>query len=132
MIASFPALRFLNSFLVFAHHENTINNPFLVALGPCAVSFFFILSGFGISLGYYQKALLSGFSWKDFVVKRIIRIYPLHLLGLAFWYFLNYKTIQMTGGGAGAQVDWQRAVASKLDSQNEFLLLWKRCQLVFV
>lgn len=99
MIASFPALRFFYSFLIFIYHGNVINVPSLVALGPCAVSFFFILSGFGISLGYYQKALLSGFSWKDFVVKRIIRIYPLHLLGLAFWYFLNYKTIQMTGGG---------------------------------
>lgn len=42
MISSFAALRFFNALLIFAHHKNAIENPYMVAIGPCAVSFFFM------------------------------------------------------------------------------------------
>ena len=57
MISSFAALRFFNALLIFAHHKNAIENPYMVAIGPCAVSFFFMLSGFSMCLGYYQKTI---------------------------------------------------------------------------
>ena len=93
MISSFAALRFFNALLIFAHHKNAIENPYMVAIGPCAVSFFFMLSGFSMCLGYYQKMIEQGFSWKRFMAKRIIRIWPLHLLCLGFWIILNYKAV---------------------------------------
>ncbi len=93
MISSFSALRFFNALLIFAHHKNGIENPYLVAFGPCAVSFFFMLSGFSMCMGYYHKVLQKNFSWKHFIVKRIIRLYPLHLLCLCGWLVLNCNLI---------------------------------------
>ena len=93
MISSFPALRFFNALLIFAHHKNAIDNPYLVAFGPCAVSFFFMLSGFSMSLGYYDKVFEQGFSWKRYISKRIFRLYPLHLLCLAGWIVLNHRIL---------------------------------------
>lgn len=97
MISSFSALRFFNALMIFAHHENTIDNPYLVAFGPCAVSFFFILSGFSMCMGYYHKVFNTDFSWKRFMAKRIIRLYPLHLVLLVGW--CNCKLIKSWGGG---------------------------------
>lgn len=46
-----------------------------------AVDFFFVLSGFVISYAYEEK-LTSGLFWNRFLLARIIRLYPLYLLGL--------------------------------------------------
>ena len=98
MINSFSALRFFNALLIFAHHKNAIDNPYIIGFGPCAVSFFFMLSGFSMCLGYYNKILRQDFSWKSFMIKRVIRLYPLHLLCLAGWVILNCKSIKLWGG----------------------------------
>lgn len=47
-----------------------------------AVSYFMILSGFVLSLGYYEKIENSDFNFKRFMGRRLIKIYPLHLLCL--------------------------------------------------
>jgi peptidoglycan/LPS O-acetylase OafA/YrhL len=47
-----------------------------------AVDFFFALSGFVIANAYERK-LEAGMGWKDFMVKRVIRLYPMILVGLA-------------------------------------------------
>lgn len=98
MIASFPALRFFNALLIFCHHKNAASNPCLVAFGPCAVSFFFMLSGFVMSLGYGKKILAPSFSYKRFLYKRFARLYPLHLLCLILWLGLNAKSVVSWGG----------------------------------
>lgn len=46
-----------------------------------AVDFFFVLSGFVISYAYDEK-LASGLFWNRFFLARIIRLYPLYLVGL--------------------------------------------------
>ncbi|WP_267382391.1 MULTISPECIES: acyltransferase [unclassified Sphingomonas] len=46
-----------------------------------AVDFFFVLSGFVISYAYEEK-LTSGMLWSRFFIARIIRLYPLYLIGL--------------------------------------------------
>ena len=50
--------------------------------GPAGVSFFIILSGFVLSLGYFEKIKKREFDLKKFMLKRVIRVYPLHLLTL--------------------------------------------------
>lgn len=46
-----------------------------------AVDFFFVLSGFVIAYAYEGK-LTSGLLWRDFFQARVIRLYPLYLIGL--------------------------------------------------
>lgn len=43
-----------------------------------AVSFFFILSGFSLTLGYKERFLSGSFSYKDFAKRRVSRLLPLH------------------------------------------------------
>lgn len=45
-----------------------------------AVDLFFGLSGFVIAFSY-ENRLSSGLSWQDFIVARILRLWPLYLLG---------------------------------------------------
>ncbi len=49
------------------------------------VDFFFILSGFIISYAYMQKLTDKQVSAKTFFIKRIFRLYPMHLFMLAIW-----------------------------------------------
>ena len=49
------------------------------------VDFFFILSGFIISFAYMQKLTEKKVSTKTFFIKRIFRLYPMHLFMLAIW-----------------------------------------------
>ena len=94
MIPVFPALRFFNALLIFTHHANAlIDNPYLLALGPSAVSFFLMLSGFVMGYGYEYKVLAPEFNYKNYWFKRFFRIYPLHLLCLILWIGLKIKSI---------------------------------------
>ena len=49
--------------------------------GYLAVDFFFMLSGF-VMVAAYQERLDKGWSTRNFIQVRIIRLYPLYLLGL--------------------------------------------------
>lgn len=60
----------------------------LVVRKELAVVFFFMLSGFVIAAAY-QKRVRDGLSKKQFLLKRVIRLYPLVLLGVvlgAIWF----------------------------------------------
>lgn len=48
--------------------------------GLCSVSFFFMLSGFTLALGYWDRLDAPSYTWHTFMKKRLWRIYPLHLL----------------------------------------------------
>jgi peptidoglycan/LPS O-acetylase OafA/YrhL len=48
--------------------------------GFVGVGFFFALSGFILSYSYEKKILNNSISYKDFLVARIARIYPLHII----------------------------------------------------
>ena len=78
------ALRGVVALLVVAWHipsfpggERRFPNGFL------AVDFFFCLSGFVIAFAY-ERRLEEGMRLWDFAVARLIRLYPLYFLGLAF------------------------------------------------
>jgi len=51
--------------------------------GLLAVDFFFLLSGFVMAYSYTER-LREGMSFADFLVLRLIRLYPLILLGIVF------------------------------------------------
>lgn len=68
----------------------------IVPHGYLAVDLFFGLSGFVIAQAYGKK-LRGGMSFRDFAVIRLIRLYPMHLLGLVLGagYFV---TLWLRGG----------------------------------
>ncbi len=92
MITSLQALRFIFAlFILSEHYPLDINHPHLIeGAGAMGVSFFLILSGFVMSIGYEERTKLPTFSWKSFMLKRLIRLWPLHLLCLGAWIILAY------------------------------------------
>lgn len=74
-------MRFLIALLIFHHHYYT--NPQIEQFGVFPVAFFFMLSGFLMSMGYAKKIAAPDFSYWKFVHRRIVRIVPLNVIGLA-------------------------------------------------
>lgn len=91
----FPGLdpfRFFAAFLVVIYHieeaklldfglSNSFPNTFIKFIGPVAVTFFFVLSGFLITyLLLGEKEKYSTVSIKQFYLRRVLRIWPLYYL----------------------------------------------------
>lgn len=77
MISSLQALRFILALFIFAHHfplRDGEPEALLEGTGPMGVSFFLVLSGFVMCLGYADKVKLPAFNWGDFMKKRLIRL----------------------------------------------------------
>jgi peptidoglycan/LPS O-acetylase OafA/YrhL len=61
------------------------------ASGYLAVDLFFVLSGFVIAYAY-ERALLNGMTIAQFMVKRVVRLYPLYIVaGLVSLLFLTIR-----------------------------------------
>ena len=82
--------RIVFSLLIVWHHlpadwkTNSINYDF----GNTIVLFFFILSGFLLTLGYQKKIVDGKIKYKDFVIKRAIAVFPIQwLMTLLFVFF---------------------------------------------
>lgn len=82
MIATLQSLRFVFAVMIFLHHFSVDGEGLFQPGGSCGVSFFMILSGFVMSVGYGEKTLQAGFDKKEFFIKRLVRLYPLHFLCL--------------------------------------------------
>lgn len=78
MIKSLTSLRGLFILFIFFHHCLDL----YPGGGSMAVAFFFILGGFGLTLGYHERVTSPEFSYKQYLTKRVIRFYPLHWLCL--------------------------------------------------
>lgn len=75
--------------MIFFHHYNGM----FPAGGACGVSFFLMLSGFVMCAGYENKSRQHQIDFSKFMLKRIIRLYPLHLLCLLGFICLNILAI---------------------------------------
>lgn len=87
-------MRFVMALLVAMAHFNGFASPPKAYL---AVDFFFILSGFVLSLAYCGKCTDQDFL-KKFTIDRIARLYPLHLATLLFLVPLNVLFYVTTNG----------------------------------
>ncbi|MEP7456451.1 acyltransferase [Phyllobacterium sp. SB3] len=75
------ALRGIAALAVVGFHLSQFGMiPAILPRGYLAVDFFFVLSGFVVAHAY-EQALRTNLSLRSFIVKRIIRLYPLALLG---------------------------------------------------
>lgn len=54
-----------------------------ISRGYLGVDGFFLLSGFALFLGYGHRPPLTWAAWRGFLLRRIAKIFPLHLLALA-------------------------------------------------
>lgn len=87
MLYSLSLFRIIFIFLIFMEHYPS--SPLRV--GGEAVCFFFVLSGFVLSYGYGHKISNREITYKDFLLGRMIKVYPLHWLTLpiGFWITRN-------------------------------------------
>lgn len=78
------ALRAILMLFVLLHHMLIYEGG-----GALAVSFFFVLGGFSLTIGYVNKISNENFQYKTFVWKRFIKFYPLHWLCLILFCILH-------------------------------------------
>ena len=93
-------LRGICAFLIFLHHFlPEFGAEYNLDFGSFCVLFFFILSGFCMTLNYKSKVDSEDFSYRSYIVRRASKLYPLHwfalflymvLCGVAFWYVVPF------------------------------------------
>lgn len=87
-LKSLTSFRFFAAFWVFLFHLRSRidyeNNWFwdVIENGARGVDFFFILSGFVIFHAYEHQIICKQLSFRNYIIKRFARIYPLHLVML--------------------------------------------------
>ena len=91
MINSLQSLRGLFAIMIFLSHFNITDDGVRAFYpgGTMGVEFFIMLSGFVMCAGYERIVELRNISYKDFMLRRIIRLYPLHILCLVAWMILH-------------------------------------------
>ncbi|MDY7230601.1 acyltransferase family protein [Hyalangium rubrum] len=71
------------AFAVMTHHAGWLFGPLHMRHAYMAVDLFFVLSGFVLAFAY-QARFEAGMSAAAFMRMRLIRLYPLYLLGIVF------------------------------------------------
>lgn len=92
MINSLQSLRGIFAIMIFLSHFVIGDNDSRVFYdgGTMGVEFFIVLSGFVMCAGYEAKVKNDSITYRDFMVRRFIRIYPMHLFCLGLWLVLAY------------------------------------------
>ena len=103
MIQTLQSLRFVFIMLIVFSH---IIGKIFDFGGECGVSFFFMLSGFVLSLAYGTKVTEGRFNTRKFVFRQLLKFYPLHLLMLIVFVVLDARL--------GNYYDWQHLVPNIL------------------
>ena len=89
MIATLQSLRFIFVMMIFMSHFAYRDIRAFDAGGDCGVAFFFMLSGFVVSLGYGRQIREGSFRYGRFLRRRLLKLYLLHLLCLAFFIIVS-------------------------------------------
>jgi peptidoglycan/LPS O-acetylase OafA/YrhL len=85
----------------------------LVPRGYLAVDLFFALSGFVLAYAYGAELAQRG-NVRRFMGQRLIRLYPLYLVALAFGALLNLSNLALDGKDALSYAHWGQGVAANL------------------
>lgn len=93
MIETLQSLRFIFIMMIFMSHFAYRGIGPFDAGGDCGVAFFFMLSGFVVSLGYGRQIREGSFRYGRFLRKRFCKLYPLHLLCLLFWFIVSKSAV---------------------------------------
>lgn len=101
-LKSLTGLRFLAALAVFIAHVPVLWPEYdfgKAPIGAAGVSFFFVLSGFILAYVYLprlEKSASNRFPFKEFYLRRVARIWPLHLMTLliALFAVLGWRVFQ--------------------------------------
>lgn len=107
IIQSLTSLRFFAAFGVFLHHLGLLNQSKIPMVqefakyffnGYTGVTFFYVLSGFIINYSFKRHIEGGRFDYKDFIVFRVCRLFPVHILAMfivlsIFGYFINFYAV---------------------------------------
>lgn len=81
--------RFVGAVSIVVYHFGTAIYPFsdpflnkIFSSGNLAVSYFFTLSGYVATLSHYRRTPESTFGWGEYMIRKVVRIYPIYLLTL--------------------------------------------------
>ena len=85
MIKELTSIRILLMLMIFVHHIYTSYNG-----GYPAVAGFFVLGGFVMTLGYKDKMESDNFSYSSYLIKRLLRIYPMHWVCLSLMLLITF------------------------------------------
>lgn len=94
MIKTLHALRFVFIMLIVFSH--IVGESFDFG-GECGVSFFFMLSGFVLALGYGGRVEQGQFDTNAFLMRQLLKFYPLHLLALVAIVVLDIRSGHFCG-----------------------------------
>lgn len=97
MINSLQSLRGIFAIVIFMHHFPVNGKGLFEAGGAMGVEFFLLLSGFVMCAGYESKADSDKLKFDRFFLKRVIRVYPLHLLCLVGFIAINILHLNVNG-----------------------------------
>jgi len=100
-------MRGLAALAVALYHWGLATSPIAPA-GYLAVDFFFVLSGFVIALTYSDR-LAGSLSARDFMMMRVIRFYPVYLVGHALGFLRNLALL--ASGNENARSGTELALA---------------------
>ena len=88
MNATLQSLRFVFVMMIFMSHFAYRGISPFDAGGDCGVAFFFLLSGFTMSMGYGRSTADGSFRFGHYLRRRLLKVYPLHLLCLLMFLVL--------------------------------------------
>ncbi len=93
MINTLQSLRGVFAIMVFLSHFviNSDGGRVFYDGGPMGVEYFIVLSGFVLCAGYELRLERSKIDYRNFIKRRLIRIYPLHLMCLLLWAVVSFK-----------------------------------------
>ena len=77
MIKELSSLRGIFILFIFLHHMSVFPGG-----GGMGVAFFFVLGGFSMTVGYFDRINKPSFCYKDYLLRRVVKFYPLHWLCL--------------------------------------------------
>lgn len=87
-IPELNCLRSIFMLVIFFHHMN--GSTMFPPGGYIAVAFFFVLSGFSMTIGYRERVMQTTFSYRHYILRRIGKFYPIHWLVLFIMLVLSF------------------------------------------
>ncbi|RWR28445.1 acyltransferase [Sinirhodobacter populi] len=84
--------------VVLFHQSDRLGLPGIPVGSYLAVDFFFILSGFVLTGAYDERLRQGQLGAKEFLVRRIIRLYPLFFAGMVFGFAVKFAKVFVEPG----------------------------------